>query len=85
MKNPVELSLGLEVLFPDGTSIYFKGFYYRTKIHNREFLKIKIDPSESTIMKFLMPSVSECRCSLEWLYIPSDKVRIKEGVSTEDL
>ena len=61
------------------------GIYYKVKIHNRDFLKIKINPSESTAMKDFMSRVSKCRCSLEWLYLPLDDIKIKEGVSTEDL
>lgn len=85
MKNPIELLLGLEVLFQNGISIYFKGPYYRIKIHNKEFLKIKITPLESTAIKDLISKTSECRCSLEWIYLSLDKINIKEGVSTEDL
>lgn len=84
-KNPTELSLGLIVSFPDGIDLIFKGFYYRIKIRNKEFLKIKISPSESAIIKDFISKISECRCTLEWLYLPLDKVKIKEGVSTEDL
>lgn len=85
MKNPTKLSLGLEVLFQNGISIYFKSPYYRTKIHNKEFLKIKIIPLESAAIKDFVSRTSECRCSLEWLYLPLDKIKIKEGVSIEDL
>ena len=84
MKNPTELSLGLKVSFQDGISIHFNSFYYKTKVNGRNFLKIKINPSESATIKDLVSRVSECRCSLEWLYLPLDKVKIKEGVSTED-
>lgn len=84
MKSPAELSLGLRVSFQDGISMHFKSFYYRTKIHNKEFLKIKISPSESVAIKDFVSRISECRCSLEWLYLPLDKVKIKEGVSTRD-
>lgn len=85
MKNPTELSLGLRIQLPDGPIINFKILYYKVKIHNRDFLKIKINPSESTAMKDFMSRVSKCRCSLEWLYLPLDNIKIKEGVSTEDL
>lgn len=85
MKNQVELSIGLKVLFLDGLDIHFRSLYYKTKIHNKEFLKIKISPSESAIIKDIVSRVSECRCSLEWLYLPLDKIIIKEGVSTENL
>lgn len=84
MKSQKELSLGLIVSFQDGISICFKSFYYRTKIHNKEFLKIKISPSEATAVKDFVSRISECRCSLEWLYLPLDRVKIKEGVSTRD-
>ena len=84
MKNLKELSIGLRILLPDGININFKGFYYRTKIHNKEFLKIKITPSESAAIKDFISKISECRCSLEWLYLPLDKITIKEGVSTRD-
>lgn len=85
MKNHTELLLGLKVAFQNGTNIYFKSSYYRIKIHNKEFLKIKINPLESTTIKDFVSRISECRCSLEWLYLPLDKIKIKEGVSTEDL
>lgn len=85
MKNPTELSLGLRIQLPGGLTINFKTLYYKVKIHNRDFLKIKINPSESTAMKDFMSRVSRCRCSLEWLYLPLDDIKIKEGVSTEDL
>lgn len=85
MKNPIELSLGLRIQLPGGLIINFKTFYYKVKIHNRDFLKIKINPSESAAIKDLISRVSRCRCSLEWLYLPLDNIEIKEGVSTEDL
>jgi hypothetical protein len=85
MKNPTELSLGLRIQLPDGIVINFRTLYYKVKIHNRDFLKIKINPSESTAMKDFMSRVSRCRCSLEWLYLPLDDIKIKEGVSTENL
>ena len=85
MKNLAELSLGLRIQLPDGLIIHFKTFYYKVKIHNKDFLKIKVNPSESTAMKDFMSRVSRCRCSLEWLYLPLDDIKIKEGVSTEDL
>lgn len=85
MKSQTELSLGLKVSLQNGIDIYFRSLYYRTKIHNKEFLKIKISSSESAIIKDIVSRVSECRCSLEWLYLPLDKIIIKEGVSTENL
>ena len=85
MKNHIEPSSGLKVSFQNGTNIYFKGFYHRIKIHNKKFLKIKINPSESAAMKDFISRINRCRCSLEWLYLPLDKIKIKEGVSTEDL
>lgn len=85
MKSPTELSLGLEVVFPSGLKIYFNSFYYNVKICNKDFVKIKISPSESAKIKDIVSKVSNCRCSLEWLYLSLDSVEIKEGVSTEDL
>jgi hypothetical protein len=84
MKNLTELSLGLRIQLPDGLTIDFKTFYYKVKINNKDFLKIKINSSESTAMKNFMSKVSRCRCSLEWLYLPLDGIKIKEGFSTED-
>jgi hypothetical protein len=81
----MELSLGLEVSFPGGLEIYFKSFYYKIKIRNKDFVKIKIDPSESARIKDIVSRVYNCRCSLEWLYLPLDNVKIKEGISTKDL
>ena len=85
MKSQIKPSLGLEVAFQSGLKIYFKSHYYKVKIHNKDFLKIKIDPSESITLKDIVSRVSECRSSLEWLYLPLDEVVIKEGVSTENL
>lgn len=85
MKSQIKPSLGLEVTFQKGLKIYFKSSYYKIKIRNKDFLKIKIAPSESVTLKDIISRIGECRGSLEWLYLPLDKVIIKEGVSTEDL
>lgn len=85
MKSQIKPSLGLEVAFQDGLKIYFKSFYYKVKICNKDFLKIKISPDESAPMKSIISRVNNCRCSLEWLYLPLDNIIIKEGVSTENL
>ena len=85
MKNQTKPSLGLEVVFQNGLKIYFKSHYCKVKIHSKDFLKIKIDPSESITLKDIVSRVSECRSSLEWLYLSLDSIIIKEGVSTENL
>ena len=76
MKNQVELSLGLKVLFPSGAVFYIKSFYYKVKLNNREFLKIKIEANEASEMKRIISKIGECRCSLEWLYLPLDKIKV---------
>lgn len=85
MKSQIKPSLGLEVAFQDGLKIYFKSHYYKVKIHNKDFVKVKISPAESASIKSIISRVDSCRCSLEWLYLSLDKVIIKEGVSTENL
>jgi hypothetical protein len=53
-------------------------------IHKVEYLKIKINPSDSFEMQDLLNRIDKCRCSLEWIYIPTSNIIIKEGVSTKD-
>lgn len=85
MKNQTKPSLGLVVIFQNGLKIYFKSYYYKVKICNKDFIKIKISPAKSAAMKNIISRVASCRCSLEWLYLPLDNVIIKEGISTENL
>lgn len=84
MKNPKELSLGLKIFPLNGAPISIFSFYYRVIIHKVEYLKIKINPSDSFEMQDLLNRIDKCRCSLEWIYIPTSNIIIKEGVSTED-
>ena len=85
MKSQKELSLGLKICTHNGEAINLFTSYCRVMIHKVEYLKIKINPQDSFEIKSLLSRIDKCRCSLEWIYIPTSNITIKEGVSIEDL
>jgi hypothetical protein len=85
MKSQKELSLGLKICTQSGEIVNLFTFYCRVVINKVEYLKIKINPQDSFEIKSLLNRIDKCRCSLEWIYIPTSNIAIKEGVSIEDL